>query len=550
MSRTRSDRKARREALRQEKKAGHPPRGTSPGTDWKWALGLTLLAWLHRIFFLRSNRDWSWPYTIFYEGDSETFYRYARSLLAGRLYDNGIPFHPPGFAWLLAGIHTLVGAGAVEDRVPYFAVKVVTALIGSLPVGLLYLLVKPYLGRTIALAASLLALYHFGLYVLAVAPLTEGTYLALLFLSLLVWSRKLDHPLSAPGATPGGWKSALALGILLGALALTRAEGVLIAGILVGTGLVGWLRRRREEGFAGLRPWALVAAGWILAVSPWTVRNAIRLSEMNERLAGQLAEPLPTFVPLTIYGPLNLALANNPQANGTFSREFLASRAHSPVLDLTDREHLEFILHGDRIARKWIFENPGDFARLVLRKWALFFSAWKLGWTQWNVPAGLTGTRWPVDVFLPNSPAALALSLPFTALGLLYGLAMSGAPRRWAVLVLLLTAAGLITTGLFFGYARLGLLVLPFWLTWTATGLAWIAERLIHREKGWSRNLQDLLPSTALLRVSGGIMISLFLLEAWGATTDRNYRATGTNVPGQTYLDRDQPVLLEVISPP
>ncbi|HSK79675.1 MAG TPA: glycosyltransferase family 39 protein [Thermoanaerobaculia bacterium] len=547
MNRSRSDRKARREAERQERKAGAASGKTSLRADWKWALGLTLLAWIHRIFFLRSNRDWSWPYTIFYEGDSETFYRYARSLLAGRLYDNGIPFHPPGFAWLLAGIHTLVGAGSPEDRVPYFAVKVVTALVGSLPVGLLYLLVKPYLGRTIALAASLLALYHFGLYVLAVAPLTEGTYLALLSLALLVWSRKMDHPLSAPGSAPGGWKAALALGILLGALALTRAEGVLIAAILVGAGLVGGLRRRRETGFAGLRPWALVAAGWILAVAPWAARNAIHLSEMNERLAGRLAEPLPTFVPLTIYGPLNLALANNREANGTFSRDFLASRAHSPVLDLTDREHLEFILHGDRLARKWILENPGDFARLVLRKWALFFSAWKLGWTQWNVPSGLTGTRWPVDVFLPNSPAALALSLPFTALGLLYSLAIPGAPRRWAVLVLLLTAAGMVTTGLFFGYARLGLLVLPFWLTWTATGLVWIAERLIHRERGWSRTLQDLSPSPTLLRALGGVAITLFLLEAWGATTDRNYRATGTNVPGQTYLDRDQPVVLEVI---
>lgn len=550
MSRTRSDRKSRREAERQEKKAGPVSRRTSSRADWKWALGLTLLAWLHRILFLRSNRDWSWPYTIFYEGDSETFYRYARSLLAGRLYDNGIPFHPPGFAWLLAAIHTFTGAGGPEDRVPYFAVKVITALIGSLPAGLLYLLVKPYLGRTVALTASLLALYHFGLYVLAAAPLTEGTYLALLFLSLLVWSRKLDHPLSAPGSVPGGWKAALVLGILLGALALTRAEGVLTAGILVGTGLWGWLPRRREKGFAGLRPWALVAAGWILAVAPWATRNAIRLSEMNKRLAGQLAEPLPTFVPLTIYGPLNLALANNPEANGTFSRDFLASRAHSPVLDLTDREHLEFILHGDRIAREWIFENPGDFSRLVLRKWALFFSAWKLGWTQWNFPGGLKGTRWPVDVFLPDSPAALALSLPFTALGLLYGLALSGAPRRWAVLVLLLTAAGMITTGLFFGYARLGLLVLPFWLTWTATGLVWIAERLIHRENGWSRNLQNLAPSPLLLRAIGGMMIALFLFESWGATTDRNFRATGTNVPGQTYLDRDQPVLLEVISQP
>ena len=57
--------------------------------------GLALLAWVHRLVFLRSNRDFAWPYTFFYEGDSETFYLYARALLEGRLYDEGVPFHPP-----------------------------------------------------------------------------------------------------------------------------------------------------------------------------------------------------------------------------------------------------------------------------------------------------------------------------------------------------------------------------------------------------------------------------------------------------------------------
>ncbi|MFL6293072.1 MAG: hypothetical protein ACJ759_19435, partial [Thermoanaerobaculia bacterium] len=124
-------RQQRREADRRERKAGKIP-GKAGRADLWWALGLTVLAWVHRLAFLKSNLDWDWPYTIFYEGDSETFYEYARALLNGRLYDNGIPFHPPGFAWVLAFIHTLVGAGAGHERVPYFAVKVVTALIGSL----------------------------------------------------------------------------------------------------------------------------------------------------------------------------------------------------------------------------------------------------------------------------------------------------------------------------------------------------------------------------------------------------------------------------------
>ena len=43
------------------------------------------------------------------------------------------------------------------------------ALLGSVAIGLLYPLVRPYLGRTVALIAGLLGVYHFGLYVLSIA---------------------------------------------------------------------------------------------------------------------------------------------------------------------------------------------------------------------------------------------------------------------------------------------------------------------------------------------------------------------------------------------
>jgi hypothetical protein len=538
-----SRRKERRQAERQTRKTASSAGAAGPrNNDAWWAIGLTLLAWVHRVAFLRSNQDWGWPYTIFYEGDSETFFDYARAIVNGKLYDNGIPFHPPGFAWVLAAIHTLAGAGAGTARVPYVAVKIMIALIGSLPVGLLYTLARPYLGRAVALAASLLCAWSFGLAVIGVAPVTEGTYLAVLMVALLVWSRRFEHPLAAPDSAPGGWKSAVGLGLILGFLALIRAEGVLIAILLVGIGLLGALRDRSRQ---RLLPWALVAAGWILAVAPWTARNALVLSAMNERLGGQLAEPLPTFVPLTIYGPVNLALANNPQADGTFSRTFLASQAQAGVLDVTNPQHLDFLLHGDRIARQWITGHPGDFARLVLRKWGIFWSAWKLGWTQWDWPGGLTGVRRPVDVFTPDSEAGWGLALPLALLGLVCGLSTPGGPRRWTLLVLLLTAAGLLTTALFFGYVRQGLLALPFGLTLTATALVWIGERVRGLASGFTLLRID--PSRRLLQALSSLALALLILELAGTGANRNYKATGTSIAGQTYLDRDQPVRLEAL---
>lgn len=497
------------------------------------AAGLTLLAWVQRLIFLRSNRDFPWPYSFFYEGDSETFYLYARAILEGRLYDEGIPFHPPGFAWFLATVHTLLGAGDAGARVPHVAVKSVMALVGSVAIGLLYLLVRPYLGRTVALIAGLLATYHFGLYVLSIAPVTESLYLVLLLLALLVWTRRFEHPLAIE-IKPGGPLWSLGLGLLLGALALTRAEGALVAVLLIGIGLLG-LRK------TGIRPWALAVLGWVLIVTPWTIRNAVRLSAVNEQYAADLREPMPTFVPLTVYGPINLALANNPLAKGGFSREWLSSQAQNPGLDLRDPQHVEFILHGDRMAWEWARDNPGAFVRLVGKKWQLVSEAWTLGWTQWNWPGGLDGKRRPVDIFVPDSKAGYWIA-PLALLGLALCLAKPGEPRRWAWVVLLMTAALLVATGLFFGYVRLGLLVLPFWLTFISTALVWLASLALRRPVPSN-------PPRRLWQGLAAIVAVLLILEIWGISLHRNFRATGVNVPGRSYLDRDSPIYLKLLPP-
>jgi hypothetical protein len=529
---------SQRSQNRARRRAGTETRKPS---DLRIAAGITLLAWIQRLVFLRSNRDFSWPYTIFYEGDSETFYSYARDLLAGRLYDHGIPFHPPGFAWFLAFVHSLLGAGSDTAHVPYVAVKAVMALLGSLALGLLYLLARPYVGRTVALAGAFLGIFHFGLDILSIAPVTESFYLVLLLLALLVWTRRFDHPLAVPEEErkPGGTRWSVVLGLLLGALALTRAEAALVAVLLVGIGLLGsgWK-------WAGLRPWVLVALGWIAIVTPWTIRNAVRLHAVNEEFKGKTSEPLPTFVPLTLYGPINLALANNPMAKGGFSRDFMTSQAQNPGLDLEDPQHVEFILHGDRMAWTWIRENPAAFVRLVGRKWALDSEAWMLGWTQFDWPGGLNGHRRPVDMFVPDSKTGYWIAAPLSLLGLILCLLTPGPSRRWTGVAFVVTASVLVATGLFFGYVRLGLIIFLFWLPFLGAALVWLA--------GLRRGLKPHLPPPAdpprrLWQVLAALAVVLLAVELWGVGLHRNFKASGVNVPGQNYLDRDSEVRIELL---
>ncbi len=525
------------------------PSGTR--TDGQFALALTLLAWIHRLAFLFSNRDRTWGFSIFYEGDAERFHLFARSILAGKAYDGGVPFHPPGFPYLLAGIHTLLGAGRPDAVVPHLGVKIVMALLGSLPIGLLFLLVQPYLGRPAALLAALLSLYSFGLYVVSVTPVSEGPYLTLLLAALLVWSRATEHPLAAPGLrTRRSRRWYVVLGLLLGALTLVRAEGLLVAGVLAGVGCAGALRAedssdavRRDAAGHGhrgggrspfatglarrLAPWGLVAAGWLVAVAPWSVRNAIRLAEINRTLGPELAEPLPEFVPITLYGPLNLALANHAGADGGFTPVW-TDPAGGRVdlgggqLALRDPAHLRLVLHGDAIAWAWIRTHPAAFGQLVLHKWGLLFESLKLGWTQWDLPGGLRGLRRPVDLFVPHSRLTLWLLAPLLLVGWGLLFARRGPQRRWALVVALLTAATMLTTALFYGYARAGVVMLPLWLSLVPPGIG-------------------VRPGRALL-----IALAFFLaLEGWGATAGRDYRATGTPLPGQSYLNPDAPIFLE-----
>lgn len=495
------------------------------------AAALGLLAALLRALFILSGDDRAYPYTVFYEGDAEAYFRFARSFFDGTLYDQGVPFHPPGFAFALAGLHALFGATEVGAQVPHLAVKIALGgIVGGGSVAALYLLARRFFERPVALVAALLAAFHFGLYVLSVAPVADGLFQLLLLVSLL-----LVAPALADGEAPRP-RRALALGLLLGALTLTRAEGALPAALIVAFGAGATWRSGRLEGTSPgrrLRPWLWVVAAALVVVAPWTIRNAIRLGQLEARLGASLAEPLPRFVPVTMYGPINLALANHAGADGAFSRKALASEAGSGMLRFENPEHLRFVLHGDELARAWIAEHPGEFARLVLRKWRLYFGALDLGWTQWNLPGGRSGVRRPVDVFVPDRRWGGFLLAGLTLTGAL--LAFRGDPksRRFVVLAASLTVASLAVIALFFGYARLGLILLPLWLVLAAVALARLGR--------FVRIMPGLAVGRAR-RLGLAVVVVLAGVELYGALRGHRLEAIGTTYGGSRTLDRDQPI--------
>jgi hypothetical protein len=114
----------------------------------------------------------------------------------------------------------------------------------------------------------------------------------------------------------------------------------------------------------------------------------------------------------------------------------------------------------------------------------------------------------------------------------------------------LVTAVGLVATGLFFGYVRQGLLVLPLWLTLTAAAGVGLVRLLTRRGEGWKLPAPEQSgPSPKLLEVLGALVLSLLILELWGARSDREYRPTGATLKGTNVIIPDEPVRLELLPP-
>ncbi|WP_338867049.1 ArnT family glycosyltransferase [Myxococcus stipitatus] len=407
------------------------------------ALGIAVtftLSLLLRWLYLQSSPDRTWPFSIFFYGDARFFHTYALDHVRGHEGPAALPYHPPLFPWLLGLLYRVLG----EPQGSAYPYKLVLAALSAATVALTWAWWRTLLGTAWSFVGACLFASSFGWLVLSTTYSNEVLYAFFLSATLALVLRHREGPT---------WGGAVLLGLCMGLGSLTRAEHLYLWPFLLAW---AWLYRGTTPLKTLARRWGAAVLVCGLVLTPWAVRNARVLHELNAGTPG--LEPLPELAPITVYGPINFAMANHARATGGFTPASVSELGQDGHLDIANPAHRRLLLHGYAVGLEWMREHPADAARLWLSKVARWLDGLNLGLGASNLPSGLSGSRAPVDLFVPEGAW---MKWPLTLM-VLAGAALSLLRpwREFSLLTLVVLHRALITLA-FFGYTRGLLTIFP-----------------------------------------------------------------------------------------
>lgn len=305
------------------------------------------------------------------------------------LKDPAIYRNSPLYPAFLAAIYRLSG-----PSLP--AVWVIQSALGALTAVLLFRMASRLFGRAAGLVSAGIAAAGFDLVIFPGMLLTETLYLFLVPLSLLALFWALD------GDSRTRY---LVAGLLMGVATMGRPVFVAFLPLLF-----AWMLGKRLW-----QPMLVCAAGAMLVVAPWSIRNAA--------VYGQ-------FIPLTVGGGYVFWVGNNLDADGELSlppvlKEF---RETHPIYQVDRRGYAEGL--------RFIGGHPGLFVRLLALKTVKSWSLLRTNGWYFHMRG-----RWQ---WLSVALSALTEGIVFT-IGLL-GIATSFERRQSHRTCLLLYAASCMLT--------------------------------------------------------------------------------------------------------
>ncbi len=373
-------------------------------------------------------------------GDAKSYDAWARTLSGGDWLGTEVFYQAPLYPYFLGVLYALFEPSPATARLAQ-------ALLGSAGCGLLALAGRAWFGPRAGIAAGALAA--------AYAPsiffdgLIQKSALDFVLAALLLWT--LGRARSGTGL---GWPAAS--GAVLGAFSLTRENALLLA-----PWIAFWFflpKGFTKRGMSYARP-AVFGAAFVATLLPVGIRNAT--------VGGE-------FLLTTMQSGTNLWFGNNPAATGR--HEPLREGREMPEYERADATAIAEAAVGRELnarevsawwrdrALAWIRENPGDWARLTLRKLLLIWNRVELPDTE------------SLQLHADHSFVLRALAT-VPAFGLVAPLAAAGAVftrRRWRELWPLYGTVFVFTgaVALFYVFARYRYPLVPPLLLFAGASLA------------------------------------------------------------------------------
>ena len=355
-------------------------------------------------------------------------------------------YQAPLYAYCLATIYSVFGHQLL-------IVRVVQMTLGAGACVLLAMAGRRFFSRGAGLlAGALLAMYAPAIFFDGIVQ--KASLDLFLMTALLLCLSRIDS--QPEQSTP-----ALLAGVVLGALALTRENALILAPVIV-----LWLARKFWKGRADVRvgrPVGLFVLGLGLTLTPVVVRNYAVGHE---------------WVLTTAQFGANFYLGNNENADGLYEPLRWAHGSYpmerQDAFDIAEEaagRHLtpgEVSAYWSERAWSWIRSHPIQWLKLLGRKWLLIWNANEVAdsdeplvYEDESTVLRLTGM---VCVFGTVFPLALA------------GFAATWAERRRLAILYWVVLAMAVSAALFVVFARYRFPLVPVLLLLAASGILWIVH--------------------------------------------------------------------------
>jgi 4-amino-4-deoxy-L-arabinose transferase-like glycosyltransferase len=355
--------------------------------------------------------------------DSESYWHLGLQIAQGKPYQYGSAnarvFRAPGYPLLLAGVLLVTGEPANVTWV-----RTLSALLGTLTVGVVYWLTRLLFDRSTGLLAAAITAVYPGAIAMSILVLSEALFCPLMVLQLCLWVRAWR--------AEGKWTSlcwAALAGVAAGAATLVRPSWLLFTPLAVLVVCACYRPRGRQ---ALLSAAMLVAL--ILTMIPWWVRNYAVVGR---------------FVPTTLQVGASLYDGLNPRATGASDMWWTVRDV--PPLNVTGEYSRDRQLRDQAI--RWAQQHPGKSLQLAGVKFLRLWNVWpnEASLAAWPVRLAVLAAYVPVMslaacgawLFIRRGwPYAVCLlpAVYFTALHVVF--VSSIRYRQPAMLTLIVLAAG------------------------------------------------------------------------------------------------------------